>query len=167
MSNKSIKGCIYEKLVKIMREEFNELQVIDRYRNQYSQPEKHTFEGLTHVFIDFASWEFDYGEQSYGIEKKVNASIDFYLGVVNYADSYSAQQINNGLHDKSQNFNVALQDFELEQKLFEVLDRRAGECGFRQLFLKRSTEYLNNTALIVFKIETESEICYNDSGICC
>ncbi len=165
--NKSIKACIYEKLVKILREEFKELQVIDRYRNQYSQPEKHTFEGLTHVFIDFATWEFLYGEESFGDETKVMASIDFYLGVVNYADSYSARQINTNLHDESQNFNIALQDFELEQKLFEILNKRAGECGFRQLFLKRSSEYLNNTALIVFKIETESEICYNDLGICC
>lgn len=165
--NKSIKACIYEKLVKILREEFNELQVIDRYRNQYSQPEKHTFEGLTHVFIDFATWEFLYGEESFGLETKVSANIDFYLGVVNYADSYSINQIETNLHYKSQNFNVALQDFELEQKLFEVLNRRAGECGFRQLFLRRSTEFLNNTALIVFKVETETEICYNDEGVCC
>lgn len=165
--NKSIKACIYEKLVKILREEFKELQVIDRYRNQYSQPEKHTFEGLTHVFIDFATWEFLYGEESFGLETKVSSNIDFYLGVVNYADSYSINQIETNLHDKSENFNVALQDFELEQKLFEVLDRRAGECGFRQLFLRRSTEFLNNTALIVFKVETETEICYNDEGVCC
>ena len=165
--SKSIKSCIYEKLVKILREEFKELQVIDRYRNQYSQPEKHTFEGLTHVFIDFATWEFLYGEESFGLEKKVNANIDFYLGVVNYADSYSARQIETNLHDKSQNFDISLYDFELEQKLFEVLDRRAGECGFRQLFLRRSTEFLNNTALIVFKVETETEICYNNEGVCC
>jgi hypothetical protein len=164
---KSIKSCIYEKLVKILREEFNELQVIDRYRNQYNQPEKHTFEGLTHVFIDFATWEFMYGGESFGEEIKVNASIDFYLGVVNYADSYSARQINTNLHDKSSNFDSSLSDFDMEQKLFEILNKRAGECGFRQLFLKRSTEFLNNTALIVFKIETETEVCYNNEGICC
>lgn len=164
---KSIKRCIYEKLVKILREEMQGLQVIDRFRNQYNSPEKHTFEGLFSIFIDFATWEFVYDDQAFGNEKKVNASIDFYLGVANYAQSYSVLQTDNNLHDKSSNFDSALSDFDTEQKLFEILDRRAGECGFRQLFLRRSSEFLNETALIVFRIECDAEICYNNEGGCC
>lgn len=124
------------------------IEFVGRHRSTFDDPEKYP-EITPSVFIDMS--EVEYEDWNAGTQRGT-VQYSFYVAVSNYAQDWRSIQ------GDSRNIDDALEDWEVVDSVRELLHGLSGD-GFKRIEITQEEEFLNDSALIVFRLQGNGIIC--------